>query len=211
MFQLILKHQMGAKLQETPEPQRDLEALSARLRIADVIGNLMEFWGFKRGMGRIWALCYTSPKALSAADLGVELQMSAGAVSMTLAELTKWGVVRRSWLPGDRRDFYDAETSVWKLISRVVRERELTLVREAKESFIAADRALQLAAQGGTAEEKKRRSFERERIGQLRSIAETGERLLSALVAGEAISAAPLAVLGAATALYEDVTRRRRR
>ncbi|MEO6953873.1 MAG: MarR family transcriptional regulator [Polyangia bacterium] len=202
---------MSTRAQEAPDPQRELEARTARLRVADVVGNLMEFWGFKRGMGRVWALCYTSPKALSAADIGAELQMSAGAVSMTLAELTKWGVVRRSWVPGDRRDFYEAETSVWKLVSRVVRERELTLVREAKESFVAADRALQLAAQGGTPEEKKRRAFERDRIGQLRSIAETGESLLSALVAGEAISAAPLAVLGAATALYEDVTRRRRR
>lgn len=190
---------------------REAEALGVRLRIADVVGGMMEFWGFKRAMGRVWSLLYTSPKALAAAEIGDALQMSAGAVSMTLAELAKWGVVRRSWVPGDRRDFYEAETAVWKLVSRVVRERELTMVREAKESFAAADRALASAEKGASAEEKKRRAFERERISQLRSLAETGERLLSALVAGEAISAAPLAVLSTATALYDDVIARRRR
>ena len=200
---------MTARAHEMPD--RETEALHARLRVADMVGELMEFWGFKRAMGRVWALLYTSPRALPAAEIGDGLQMSAGAVSMTLAELTKWGVVKRSWVPGDRRDFYEAETSVWKLVSRVVRERELALVREAKERFLDADRALAAAAHGGSTDDKKRRAFERERVGQLRSLAETGEKLLSALVAGEAISAAPLAVLGAASALFDDVTARRRR
>lgn len=34
----------------------DIEA--AQLRVADAIGVLMEFWGFKRPMGRLWTLLY---------------------------------------------------------------------------------------------------------------------------------------------------------
>jgi DNA-binding transcriptional regulator GbsR (MarR family) len=194
-----------------PNDERESEALAARLRVADTIGNLMEFWGFKRAMGRVWALCYTGPGAITAGDIGELLQMSTGAVSMTLAELTKWGVLRRSWVPGDRRDFYEAETSVWKLVSRVIKERELLMIRESKESFAAADRALQAAAHGGTLDEKRRRAFERERIGQLRALAETGETLLSALVAGEAVSAAPLALFGTQSATADHAAARRRR
>ena len=188
---------------------RTEEALAARLRVADVLGGLMEFWGFKRAMGRMWGFLYTEPKPLPAAEIGEALQMSAGAVSMTLAELGKWGVVRRSWVPGDRRDFFEAETSIWKLVSRVVRERELLMIREANESFAAAERTLTASAQGATPEEKRRRAFERERIGQLRSLTEIGERLLSSLVAGEAVSAAPLASL--TTQAANDDARRRRR
>ena len=197
--------------ENTSMSDREAEALAARLRVADTIGTLMEFWGFKRAMGRVWALLYTSPGAATAGDIGETLQMSTGAVSMTLAELMKWGVVRRSWVPGDRRDFYEAETSVWKLVSRVIRERELAMIRDSKESFAAADRALQGAAQGGTLEEKRRRGFERERIGQLRALAETGEAMLSALVAGEAVSAAPLALFGNAGEREDGAARRRRR
>ncbi len=68
---------------------REEEAHAAKLRVADVVGGLMEFWGFKRAMGRTWAHLYMCPRPSSAADIGQELQMSAGAVSMTLAELTK--------------------------------------------------------------------------------------------------------------------------
>jgi hypothetical protein len=93
-----------------------------------------------------------------------------------------------------------------------MRERELTVVREAKESFAAADRALAAAAQGASPEDKRQRHFERERLGQLRALTEAGEKLLAALVAGEPVSAAPIADLGVAQAqAANDETRRRRR
>src|SRR5688572_6044548 len=79
----------------------------AVLRAADAVGGLMEFWGFKRNMGRMWCVLYLSDRPLAAADLGQILQLSTGAVSMTLAELTKWGVVKKSWVPGERRDYYE--------------------------------------------------------------------------------------------------------
>jgi len=76
--------------------------------VSDVIGRLIEFWGFKRNMGRIWSVLYLSPDPLSAEDLRHALQLSSGAVSMTLSELSRWGVVRRVWLQGERKDFYTA-------------------------------------------------------------------------------------------------------
>ena len=30
---------------------------------------------------------------------------------MTLNELARWGVVRKVWVQGDRKDFYEAEVS----------------------------------------------------------------------------------------------------
>src|SRR5688572_21431898 len=37
--------------------------------VSDVVGRLIEFWGSKRNMGRIWAVLYLSPEPLSAEDL----------------------------------------------------------------------------------------------------------------------------------------------
>ena len=34
----------------------------AELAIADTLGRLMEFWGFKRHVGRIWGVLYLSPR-----------------------------------------------------------------------------------------------------------------------------------------------------
>ena len=154
------------------------------LHAAETVGNLMEFWGFKRPMGRIWTLLFLSPEPLSAGELGERLSMSAGAVSMALAELAKWGAVRRTWRPGERRDFYEAEASIWKLVTKVFRERELELVREAGGTFGSAAEALVRAAKGAERDRQKRLQFARERLQKLKSWARLGEMMLSTVVSG---------------------------
>ena len=115
---------------------------AAVMKIADAVGALIEHWGFKRNMGRVWAVLYLEQAPLSAADLGERLSLSSGAISMLLAELGQWGVIKKAWVPGERRDFYEAETSIWKMVSRVLRERELRWIQDALEQFAAADAAL---------------------------------------------------------------------
>jgi HTH-type transcriptional regulator, glycine betaine synthesis regulator len=158
----------------------------AELEVADTIGRLMEFWGFKRPMGRMWTLLYLSPSALGAAELGEQLKMSAGAVSMTLNELLKWGAVKKSWRPGERRDFYEAETSIGKLVQRVLRERELELVRQFSEALSNAEEALPRAAIAGSSPD-----FKRDRVHELQRLARLGETLLTALVAGKVVDPTP--------------------
>lgn len=158
---------------------------AALLKAADVVGGLMEAWGFKRNMGRMWATLYLSPKPLSAAELCEKLSLSTGAVSMTLSDLSKWGVVRKTWVPGERRDYYEPETSIWKMVSGVFRQRELQLIRRAIEAFDEAIEALEPA--GKTTE------FAVERIRGLLSLAKIGENLLSSVLSGKPIDAGPLA------------------
>ena len=156
------------------------------LEVADTIGRLMEFWGFKRPMGRMWTLLYLAPAPLGAAELGEQLKMSAGAVSMTLNELLKWGAVKKSWRPGERRDFYEAETSIGKLVQRVLRERELELVRQFGEALNNAEQALPRATATSTEPD-----FKRERVHELQRLARLGETLLTALVAGKVVDPTP--------------------
>jgi DNA-binding transcriptional regulator GbsR (MarR family) len=164
----------------------EAEVRRAELKVADAVGGLMEFWAFKRPMGRIWTLLFLSPEALPAAEIADRLSMSAGAVSMTLAELVRWGVAKKTWRPGERRDYFECETSIWKMVTRVLRERELQMVREAAEVFAYAAEVVARAA------DKQRGAFLRERIGQLRWLAQFGERFLSAVVEGQPIDPAPL-------------------
>ena len=165
--------------------KREDELEAARLRVADTIGALIEFWGFKRPMGRIWTLLYVAPEPRTAAELGDELSMSAGAVSMAISELAKWGVVKKTWRPGTRRDYFEAETDIWKLVSRVFRERELTMVREAGATFAAADRGLAASiAEMESGEPRAHLEFERTRIANLRALTAIAEALLASFVEG---------------------------
>jgi HTH-type transcriptional regulator, glycine betaine synthesis regulator len=165
----------------------DSTVLQAELEVADTVGRLMEFWGFKRPMGRMWTLLYLSPEPLGAAEIGAELKMSAGAVSMALGELVKWGAVKKSWRPGERRDFYEAETSIGKLVQRVLRERELQLVREFAEALGRAEAELPTSKAG----EAAALAFKRDRLQQLRQLSQLGEGLLRALVSGQAVDPTP--------------------
>jgi HTH-type transcriptional regulator, glycine betaine synthesis regulator len=174
-----------------PEKPRALWPTEAA--VSDVVGRLIEFWGFKRNMGRVWTVLYLSPDPLSAEDLRHALQLSSGAVSMTLSELSRWGVVRRVWIQGERKDFYTAEVQLWRMISRVFNEREKSEVTAAIESFEEAleklDRIRKTSNDTAT---RARADLQHERIAQLLELARLGRRLLDALVSTAKVDAEPL-------------------
>lgn len=107
----------------------------SRLEVCDAVGRLLELWGFRRNLGRIWALLYLRSEPVGAAEIALSLGMSRGSTSMSLQELLRWGVIRKSWKPGERKDFFEAEEDVAKVIVRVLRERELPAVDEAIRSL----------------------------------------------------------------------------
>jgi DNA-binding transcriptional regulator GbsR (MarR family) len=156
-------------------------------KVADTLGGLMELWGFRRALGRMWATMYLSQQPMHAQELGEKLGMSAGAVSMTLQELVKWGVVKRTWRPGDRRDYYEPETSIWIPVQRDFRERELKSVRAAIETFETAVRTFSAAQKAARPDEKKRLRFVMDRMQSLISLAKVGEALLSSILEGKRV------------------------
>jgi hypothetical protein len=121
--------------------------------------------------------------------------LSAGAISMTLNELARWGVVRKVFRQGDRHDYYEAESSLWRMISRVLRERELAEVVLAIEAFEDALSALsrreELARREAAAPAPERDgpgpalsrlATQRARIEQLLELARLGRSTLDALI-----------------------------
>lgn len=160
--------------------------------VTDAVGRLMDFWGFKRHMGRVWALLYLSPDSLTARDIQQRLALSAGSVSTTLNELARWGVVRRLHPPHSRAEHFEAEVNLWKMVSRVFRERELTEIVEAIQAFEGALR--ELDAPVASTDERRART-QRERIRELLQVARLGRALLEALLQTGRVDATALAHL----------------
>ena len=160
--------------------------------VSDMVGRLIEFWGFKRNMGRIWAVLYLSPEPLSAEDLRQALKLSSGAVSMTLNELSRWGVVRKVWVQGERKDFYAAEVQLWRMISRVFSEREKTEIVMAIEAFEEALADVSKLRHSTDPKTRARAELQYERIKQLLELARLGKRLIETLLATAKIDAEPL-------------------
>jgi DNA-binding transcriptional regulator GbsR (MarR family) len=172
---------------------KERRALSpSEVAVSDVVGRLIEFWGFKRNMGRVWAVLYLSSEPLSAEDLRTMLKLSSGAVSMTLSELSRWGVVRKVWVQGERKDFYAAEVQIWRMISRVFNEREKAEIIAAIDAFEEALVQVDKRCASTDAKVRARAELQRERIGHLLELAKLGQRLIDALVTTAKLDAEPL-------------------
>ena len=154
----------------------------ADLAVADAVGALMELWGFRRQLGRIWAVLYLSDRPLAAPELCDRLRISTGLLSMSLAELRRWGVVRSVEIPGDRKEHFEPETNVWKLVARVLREREQRAVESALSAFERALAEVRAAASDVDPAVKAVARFKLKRLERLADLSRAALTVLKLLV-----------------------------
>jgi len=133
-----------------PASGEGLPALSRWEAIAvDAVGNVIEFWGFKRNQGRVWALLYLRGVPMSAGHLERELSLSKGAVSMLLRDLERWGVIERVRELGGAAWQYRAETDLIRMVSRVIEEREARFLQRIRADIEEAKRLAREQGQVG--------------------------------------------------------------
>ena len=154
----------------------------AELLAADAIGDIIEHWGFRKVLGRVWTVLFIAGDPLPAAVIGERLQMSAGAVSMALTELQRWGVVKRVWRPGERKEFFEAETDFWKMISGVLNERERREIRAAITTMNEAEAEVRAARRAFRGKARTAAAHTAERLARLRAVCELGEVMLETLL-----------------------------
>lgn len=87
-------------------------------------GALGSQWGINRTMAMIHALLLVSPEPLTTDDVMEQLQTSRGGANTNLRDLVDWGLVRRVVIPGERKEYFEAEKDVWKIFCTVARERK---------------------------------------------------------------------------------------
>ncbi len=83
---------------------------SARRKFIEAGGNATQSFGFGRFAGQLFALLYLSSKPLCLDEIAKELGVSKASVSGTVRQLERWAAVKRVWVKGDRKDYYEAET-----------------------------------------------------------------------------------------------------
>lgn len=111
--------------------------------VVDAVGTVIEFWGFKRSHGRLWALLYLRGDALTALELQELLGASKGAISMITRELEQWGVIKRVRSPSDAAWRFDAETNLMRMVRRVIEDREIRVITRAREDLERAEQIAQ--------------------------------------------------------------------
>jgi DNA-binding transcriptional regulator GbsR (MarR family) len=179
-------------LTETTTRSSPTSLTRAELQVADAVGSLMELWGFRRQLGRIWSVLFLSEKPLAAPELCERLQISTGLLSMTLAELRRWGVVKSVAVPGDRKEHFEAETNIWMLVRRVLAEREKKVVESALAQIVEALAEVKAAQAEGDPLVKALARFRARRLEQLVALCRVGLLMLNTLLDGARLDLGPL-------------------
>lgn len=149
---------------------------AAQHKFIEGIGKLCGSFGLNRLVAQIYALLYLSQDALSLDDICETLKISKGSVSMNIRELENWGAVRKIWVKGSRKDFYEAELDVKKVVVNKLRgsvQKRLSEITNMTEQF---NSIVQSAAAELSEEEKSIARIYEERlkkIEDLKSLAST--------------------------------------
>lgn len=100
------------------------------LQVCDASARLVEYWGFKSSMGRVWTLLALRDGPMHQTRIAETLGVSRSLVSGTITDLAEYGLVRSV---GEGRNApYEAVVDVWPAISDVLRTREWILLEQAR-------------------------------------------------------------------------------
>jgi DNA-binding transcriptional regulator GbsR (MarR family) len=86
-------------------------------------GTFGSKWGINKAMAQIHALLLIAPEPLCTDDIMEELHISRGNVNMNVRNLLDWGLVSKVHKEGERKEYFEAEKDIWKVISVVTAER----------------------------------------------------------------------------------------
>ena len=76
--------------------------------IIELFSEIAKIHGLSKSVGEVYAILYLSDKPLCIDDIMDELGMSKGNVSMNLNKLEKIGFIKKVWIKGERKNYYES-------------------------------------------------------------------------------------------------------
>jgi len=86
-------------------------------------GTFATNWGINRTMAQVHALLLANGKPLSTDEVMEQLKISRGNANMNLRALIDWGIVKKEFVKGERKEYFVAEKDVWYLFKQITKER----------------------------------------------------------------------------------------
>src|ERR1700677_1581298 len=89
----------------------------------DIFVRIARLFGVSKSVGEIYGLLFVSASPVPLDYIRAKLNLSSGAASQGLRLLPTLGAVHATYVPGDRRDHFLAETGLRKITSGFLREK----------------------------------------------------------------------------------------
>lgn len=152
----------------SPRPLRELEGL---------VGQFMEYWGFKNIHGRIWTHLYTSKVPLDSAELMDRLGVSKGLMSLAIRDLLEYEVIKNDHVGKHGTVFFVANPDLFAVITNVLRIRETKMLSQTQK----ACRTLKELKE----QDLEKSKLDKERIQAVLDLTESAQTLLQTFLIQE--------------------------
>ncbi len=133
---------------------------SAIWEMVEAGGRTAQSFGLSRIYGQLYMLLYLSNEPRSLEDLAVQLGVSKASVSIACRRMESWSAVRRVWVRGDRRDFYEAQTDFRAILNGLLP----SVSKKLESARIQIERSMEMLEHGRADDQRKH--FLRERLAQ---------------------------------------------
>lgn len=153
---------------------KDDVSKALELESIDFFVRLMSLLGLPRSVGEIYGLLYFNPEALTMDQVASRLEISIGSASQGLKTLRSLKAVKTSYVQGDRRDHYRAESEFRRLFSTFLNDEILPHLESAKDRIKRMEQEMPM-------ETSENFEFYNIRIEKLKRLTKASGRLLPAL------------------------------
>jgi DNA-binding transcriptional regulator GbsR (MarR family) len=147
------------------------------------INHICREFGLNNIMAQLYAILYFNDKPLSLDDMVERLRISKGSASINMRVLERYGAVRRVWVKGSRRDYYEAEADISKVIfdriTSMAHKRLFEVKNMIEESSRAAD-----SVNASSEEEKKDIKVFKQRLDRLKNLHGRAQSLFNVFNSG---------------------------
>ena len=145
----------------------------ARMRLIEVGGRTAQDLGLGRIVGQILVYLYLSEGERSLDDIGGGLGLSKAAISVAVRQLESFGLVRRVWKKGDRKNYYRTADNIASALQQGLLAMLRQKIQMAGAELDAVHDTLKSRARGRAADPEARFVYGRvRRAKQLRDSAE---------------------------------------
>jgi len=157
----------------------------ARDRFVEGIGRLAATVGVSRVIGQLYAMLFLSEKPLCLDDMVERLKISKGNASLNIRKLESFGVAKRVWVKGDRKDFYQAELDLEKIIKGELINIARSRMKIALDTVTETEDLIKKSGGNLNEEEKRRKKLYLKRLESAKEINNFIETMLNSIFSGK--------------------------
>jgi len=147
------------------------------------INQICGKFGLNNIIAQLYAILYLSSKPLSLDDMVERLKISKGSASTNMRALERYGAARKIWIKGSRKDYYEAETDIVKVILERIKSMAQNRLFEVEDMVSSSYQVLSSVNASSKDEDDSIKIF-KERLNKLKSLHRQGKTILNLLNSG---------------------------